>query len=75
MSTPNRFTRAVKAAVSHLQDWWQAHIRLLQTNAAYEAVWVAVFELLLQQRVNLHRLITQLVWTLTRRWPRPQEDY
>ena len=75
MSIPNRFSRALTAALDHLQTWWQAHVRLLQSNAAYEAVWVALFELLLQQRVNLHRLITQIIWALTRRWPRPQEDY
>lgn len=75
LSIPDRFTRAAKAALSHLQTWWHAHIRLLQDNPAYEAIWVALFELLLQQRVNLHRLITQIFWTITRRWPRPQEDY
>ena len=75
MSPPEWLIRAGRTVPRHLRQVWNAHVRLLRRNEIYEALWVAAVELLLQQRINLHRLVTQMVLVLTRRWAPPETDY
>ena len=74
MSPENRLVRAFRSATSSLKKAWTLHVRLLRTNVVYEAVVIALTELFLQQRINLHRLVTTLVWLVSSRWPRPFTD-
>lgn len=74
MSVPERLTRALRTAHSGLKTAWALHVHLLRTNPVYEAVAIALTELLIQQRISLHRLITTLVWLISSRWPRPFTD-
>lgn len=64
-------TRALRAALNGMQKAWSIHVHLIRSNAVYEALVIALTELLLAQRINLQRLVTVLIWAFTSRWPRP----
>jgi hypothetical protein len=76
MNNPSRIQRVLdklrdagRRLVAKAKELWQAHLEKLATSPVYEAILLAVIELVLGNRVDLHQVLTRLTAKLRRTPP------